>query len=66
MLHVIDPPECMAQCYLLEIHELLEVWGDIKAGDDIGGCDVGADEEHFHRQVLIDVLDELLGGHSLG
>jgi len=65
MLHVVNPPECMAEGYFLEIHELLEVWGNVKAGYDISGCDVRANEEHFHCQMLINVLYEFFCWHSL-
>ena len=40
MLNMIDPPECVTECYLLEIHELLEVRGNVQTGDDISSCDV--------------------------
>lgn len=56
MLDVVQPAECVGEGNLLEVHQLAEMVGDGQEHDDIGGGNVGADEEHFHLKMSVQVF----------
>ena len=65
VLYVINPSETVGLLNLLEVFELLEIWGDLKQNNNIGNRDILSDKEHSHLKVLVQVIDKLFCPHSL-